>query len=114
MEYPVNEYGVPQYPKGHAGRLLVVMAAIDRLRPATATSVAELTGLSKGNIDAYVAALNAELGTVIIKIGPEYIIESWGDVLKKGGVKKALTVLFNRTKMTSTKHKPDSLRAARQ
>lgn len=101
MELSVNEHGVPQYPKGHAGRLLVVLAAIDKLKPATATTVAELTGLSKGNIDTYVAALNDEFGTLIVKNGPEYVIESWGDVLKKSGVKKALTVLFNRTIMTS-------------
>jgi len=102
LNLPVNEHGVPQYPKGHTGRLLAVLAAIDKLQPATASTVAELTGLSKGNIDTYVAALNAELGTLIVKNGPEYTIESWGDVLKKSGVKKALTVLFNRTTMVST------------
>ncbi|WP_202802449.1 hypothetical protein [Pseudomonas asplenii] len=46
-EYEVNEHGVPQYPKGHAGRLFVTLAAIDCLERATATSVAALTGLSK-------------------------------------------------------------------
>jgi len=101
LEFPVNKHGVPQYPKGHVGRLLVVLAAIDKLRPATATTVAELTGLSKGNIDSYVASLNAELGVSIVKNGPEYVIESWGDLLKKAGVKKALTVLFNRTNVVS-------------
>ncbi|MGQ7960803.1 hypothetical protein ACUTAF_24280, partial [Pseudomonas sp. SP16.1] len=85
----------------HVGRLLVVLAAIDKLRPATATTVAELTGLSKGNIDSYVASLNAELGVSITKSGPEYVIQSWGDLLKKAGVKKALTVLINRTNMVS-------------
>lgn len=101
MEFPVNKHGVPQYPKGHAGRLLVVLAAIDKLIPATATTVAELTGLSKGNIDTYVAALNAEFGTDIRKTGAEYRIHAWGDVLKKSGVRKALTVLFNRTSIVS-------------
>ncbi len=100
MDFSTNKHGVPQYPKGHAGRLLVVLAAIDKLQPATATSVAELTGLSKGNIDTYVAALNAEFGTLICKQGPEYHIQSWGEILKKSGVRKALTVLFNRTTMT--------------
>ena len=104
MEYSVNEHGVPQYPKGHTGRLLVTLAAIDKLRPATATTVAELTGLSKGNIDTYITALNAELGTRIVKYGPEYVIESWGDVLKKAGVKKALTVLFIRTSIDASKN----------
>jgi hypothetical protein len=90
-DFPVNEHGVPLYPKGHTGRLLVTMAAIDALNAPTAASVAALTGLSKGNIDNYVAALNDELGAVIVKEGPAYRIESWGDVLKKTGVRKALT-----------------------
>lgn len=90
-EFPVNDHGVPLYPKGHAGRLLVTLAAIDAMDTPTAASVAALTGLSKGNIDKYVAALNNELGTLIVKDGPVYRIESWGDVLKKIGVIKALT-----------------------
>lgn len=90
-DFPVNEHGVPLYPKGHTGRLLVTMAAIDALNTPTAASVAALTGLSKGNIDNYVAALTDELGAVIVKEGPVYRIESWGDVLKRAGVRKALT-----------------------
>jgi hypothetical protein len=89
-EFPVNEHGVPLYPKGHVGRLLVTMAAIDTLVSPTAASVAALTGLSKGNIDTYVAALNREFGTCIAKDGPVYIIQSWGEILKKTGVKKLL------------------------
>ncbi|MFJ3109920.1 hypothetical protein [Pseudomonas putida] len=97
--FDVNENGVPQYPKGHAGRLLVTLAAIDRLERPTASSVAALTGLSKGKIDDYVHALNAEFGTVIIKDGPEYRVESWGEILKRTGVKKALTVPLNGTRI---------------
>lgn len=93
----VNENGVPQYPKGHAGRLLVTLASIDRLERATASSVAALTGLSKSKIDDYVQALNAEFGTVIMKDGPVFRIDSWGEILKQSGVKKALTVPFNGT-----------------
>lgn len=97
--YELNEHGVPQYPKGHAGRLFVTLAAIDRLERATATSVAALTGLSKGKIDDYVRVLNSEFGTNIVKEGPEYRVESWGEVLKRAGVKKALIVPFNGTTM---------------
>lgn len=89
-DYPINEHGVPLYPKGHAGRLFVTMAAIDALDKPTAASVAALTGLSKGNIDTYVAALNNEMGVHIVKEGPTYRIESWGLILKKTGVKKVL------------------------
>lgn len=90
-DLPINEHGVPQYPKGHVGRLLVTMAAIDALDTPTAASVAALTGLSKGNVDTYVAALNREFGVHIEKDGPAYSIRSWGDILKKTGVKKVLT-----------------------
>lgn len=90
-DLPINEHGVPLYPKGHAGRLFVTMAAIDALDNPTAASVAALTGLSKGNIDTYVAALNNEMGVQIVKEGPTYRIESWGSILKKTGVKKVLT-----------------------
>lgn len=97
--FDVNENGVPQYPKGHAGRLLVTLAAIDRLERPTASSVAVLTGLSKGKIDVYVQALNTEFGTMITKEGPEYRVESWGEILKRNGVKKALTVPLNGTRI---------------
>ncbi|EPG8943885.1 hypothetical protein L4Z64_001292 [Pseudomonas aeruginosa] len=90
-DLPVNSHGVPQYPKGHAGRLLVTLAAIDQLDHPTSQTVADLTGLSKGNIDRYVATLNAEFGTQIVKNGPVFHIESWGEVLKKTGVKKTLS-----------------------
>lgn len=90
-EFPVNDHGVPLYPKGHAGRLFVTMAAIDVLDNPTAASVAALTGLSKGNIATYVAALNNEMGVLIVKEGPAYCIESWGPILKKSGVRKVLT-----------------------
>lgn len=99
VDYELNENGVPQYPKGHTGRLLVTLAAIDRLERPTATSVAVLTGLSKGKIDDYVRALEAELGVTINKEGPEYRLVDWGEILKKTGVKKCLTVPLNGTKV---------------
>lgn len=91
-----NENGVPQYPKGHTGRLLVTMAAIDRLgSEATVWTVANLTGLSKTKIDFYVAALNYQFGTNIVKDDRVFTIESWGGVLKRTGVKRALTKLVS-------------------
>lgn len=90
---PVNANGVPQYPKGHSGRLLAVMAAIDLLERPTAYTIAGLTGLSKGNIDRYVSALNAELGTQVQKDATgQYLIESWGKILNPEGVKSVLTI----------------------
>jgi hypothetical protein len=89
-ELPVKEKSVPRYPKGHAGRLFMTMAAIDTLENPTAYSVAELTGLSKGNIDTYVARLNNEMDVLIVKVGSTYQIQSWGSILRRSGVMKCL------------------------
>lgn len=88
----INEHGVPMYPRGHAGRMLVCLAAIDKLARPTATSVADLTGLSKGKVDEYVAALAAEFAVKIRKDGPVYSLESWGPYLKATAVRTCLTV----------------------
>jgi len=95
-----NAHGVPQYPKGHAGRLLVALAAVATLERPTSSAVAELTGLSKGNIDKMVLAdSRSQFGVIVEKEGPIYRISDWGNVLKPDEVIKCLTVLLNRTKM---------------
>ncbi|WP_052719956.1 hypothetical protein [Pseudomonas ogarae] len=98
-EVSLNQYGVPLYPKGHVGRLLVTLAAIESIRaanrPATPTSVGNITGLQKGNIDSYVTTLNSQFGTWVVKNGGVYEIWSWGEVLKKTGVRKYLTPQWN-------------------
>lgn len=98
-DYPVNQHGVPQYPKGHVGRLLVTLAAIEAIgaanRPATPTAVEALTGLQKGNMDTYITSLNSQFGTWVVKCPGVYEIWSWGDVLKKSGVRKYLTSQWN-------------------
>lgn len=108
--FDVNENGVPQYPKGHAGRLLVTLAAIARLERPTTSSVAALTGLSKGKIHDYVTVLNDEFGTVIVKEGPVYRVVSWGEILKREGVEKALTVPFNGTTISTSSSKGTELK----
>jgi hypothetical protein len=85
-----NDYGVPQYPKGDARRLFVLLAAIDYLERPTLTTLAAYTGHNKGTIDADVVKLNEQFGVVIEREGPVFVLRSWGDVLKKGGVKKHL------------------------
>ena len=94
-----NENGVPQYPKGHTGRLLVTLAAIDHLKRPTVFNVAELTGLSKGKVDDYVKALCNELGVTITKKDSVFTIEDWGIILKRAGVKSTLKVPLNGTTM---------------
>lgn len=92
-EIYVNANGVPQYPRGHAGRLFVALAAVATLERPTAASVANLTGLTKGSVDRLVMVdLSYQLGVDVAKNGPVYHIESWGSVVKAEGIKKCLTV----------------------
>lgn len=92
-----NEHGVPQYPKGHAGRLFVVLAAIATLERPTAQSVANLTGQPKGRIDDFVGRLRSEYGVKIEKDEAVYRIVFWGSILKADGIKKCLKVPINGT-----------------
>lgn len=87
---PVNDYGVPQYPKGDARRLFVVLAAIDHLERPTLTTIAAYTSHNKGTIDADVQKLREQYGVEIEREGAVFGIRAWGDVLKKAGVKKHL------------------------
>ena len=89
-QFEANDYGVLQYPKGDARRLFVVLAAIDCLERPTITSIAAYTGHNKGTIDADVEKLRDQYGVDIQRDGPVFVLRSWGDVLKKAGVKKFL------------------------
>lgn len=90
MTLEKNEHGVLQYPKNDARRLFVLLAAIDELDRATINTLEDFTGINKGVIATHIANLNAFYGVVITKEGPEYKIESWGEILNKKGVKKCL------------------------
>jgi hypothetical protein len=89
-QFELNESGVPQYPKGDARRLFVVLAAIDYLERPTITSIAAYTGHNKGTIEADGAKLRDQYGVKIDREGPVFVLRSWGDVLKKAGVRKHL------------------------
>jgi predicted DNA-binding transcriptional regulator YafY len=86
----VNHFGVTQYPDNDARRLFVLLSAIDLLERPTASAIADLTGLDRETIDDDIAKLREQYGVMLIKVGDVYRIESWGEVLKKSGVKKFL------------------------
>lgn len=90
MTYPKNHFGVPQYPEQDARRLFVLLSAIDLLERPTVSAIADLTSLDRERIDDDVARLREQYGVVLHKVGDIYHIESWGDVLKKNGVKQFL------------------------
>lgn len=97
LSFPKNEHGVPQYPKGHTGRLWVVLAAIEKLERPTVVNIANLTGLSKGNVDKYVHDIQEGLGVTITKDNAIFSIQSWGVLINPKEVAQCLTVPINRT-----------------
>lgn len=90
MEFARNQFGVPQYPENDVRRLFVLLSAIDLLERATLSAIADLTGHDKDSIDADMLKLREQFGVVLHKSGEIYRIESWGEVLKKKGVKRFL------------------------
>lgn len=85
-----NQFGVPQYAENDARRLFVLLSAIDLLERPTASAIADLTSIDRDAIDADILRLREQYGVDLHKIGDVYHIESWGEVLKKSGVKKFL------------------------
>lgn len=95
-----NEHGVPQYSRGHAGRMLVALAAVIRLRRPTATSVANLTGLGKGNVDRLLLVdSRTQFGVNVVKNASVYRVGDWGPVLRPLGVEECLTLPVDRAGM---------------
>jgi hypothetical protein len=90
MAFSKNQFGVPQYPDADARKLFVLLSAIDLLERPTASAIADLTGHDKEAIEIEVQKLREQYGVVLPKVGEVYRIESWGEVLKKNGVKKYL------------------------
>lgn len=90
MNYPKNQFGVPQYPEHDARKLFVLLSAIDLLERPTVSAIADLTSYDRERVDADVMRLREEFGVVLHKVGEIYHIESWGDVLNKSGVTRYL------------------------
>lgn len=90
MNYEKNRFGVQQYPDNDARRLFVLLSAIDLLERPTASAITDLTGLDKDEIENNAAKLREQYGVQLQRVGEVYRIDSWGEVLKKNGVKKFL------------------------
>ncbi len=90
MTFHKNQFGVPQYPHGDARRLFILASAIDLLERPTPTAIDDLTGIDKTTIDDEVNKLREQYGMVIHKFGEIYRIESWGKILNKESVAKAM------------------------
>ena len=90
MNYPKNQFGVPQYPDNDARRLMVLLAAIDLLERPTLSAIADMTSLDREAVDTGVMRLREEFGVDLHKVGDIYHIESWGELLKEAGVRNCL------------------------
>lgn len=90
MTFSKNQFGIPQYPHGDARRLFVLASAIDLLERPTATAIDDLTGIDKTTVEDEVNKLRDQYGMVIHKFGEIYRIESWGDILSRDSVAKAV------------------------
>lgn len=90
MPFPKNQFGIPQYPPHDARRLFVLLCAIDLLERPTVAAIADLTGHDRETIDDEAKRLREEFGVGLARVGEVYHIESWGEVLKKNGVKRVL------------------------
>lgn len=90
MTFHKNQFGVPQYPHDDARRLFVLASAIDLLEHPTATAIDDLTGIDKSTIDSEIDKLREQYGMVIHKFGETYRIASWGTILNKENVAKAM------------------------
>lgn len=85
----------PHYPKGDLRRMLVVLAAIDSVSPATLVRIAERTGLDKKTVINLIEQARSQAGVVITKNGPEYQIDDWGPVINEEGALMCLTGALN-------------------
>lgn len=90
MNYPKNQFGVPQYPEHDARRLFILLSAIDLLERPTTSAIADLTSHPRETLDDDITKLREEFGVVLHRVGDIYRIESWGDVLRREGVKRYL------------------------
>lgn len=90
MTFQKNQFGIPQYPHDDARRLFVLASAIDLLERPTATAIDDLTGIDKTTIDEQIDKLREQYGMVIHKFGEVYRIESWGQVLNRESIAKAM------------------------
>lgn len=90
MPFKRNQFGVPQYPHDDARRLFILASAIDLLERPTPSAIDDLTGIDKTTIDSEIDKLREQYGMVIHKFGEIYRIESWGKILNKESVAKAM------------------------
>ncbi|CAJ0808553.1 hypothetical protein R77560_04739 [Ralstonia thomasii] len=90
-----NAQGFFQYPTRDIRRMLVVLAALDQIGPASAVAIENATGHHRFTVAADIERLKRELGVAITetegmsaKRRPVtiYRLEDWGQVLNRFGV----------------------------
>lgn len=70
--------------------MLMVLAAIAELKPATLVRIAARTAIPKRTVTDLVRKARVQAGVNISKRGPAYRILDWGSVLQRKGAMQAL------------------------
>lgn len=89
----------PAYPKGDLRRMLVVLAAIDSVSPASLVRIAERTGIDKKTVTNLIEQARTQAGVSITKNGPVYQIDDWGPIIKEEGALMCLQGALNAPKL---------------
>lgn len=84
-----------QYPKGDLRRMLAVLAAIDTPQGSSLVRIAADTGLDKKTVTSMIDQARTQADVSIEKVGAIYRVTDWGRVIKKSGVKLALSGALN-------------------
>ncbi|WP_455233206.1 hypothetical protein [Geopseudomonas aromaticivorans] len=79
-----------QFPRGDVRRLLRLALAMAELERPTLNALAATTGHHKQTILDDVSRLREQLGIIVGKEGPVFVLEDWGPVVKKSGIRKLL------------------------
>jgi hypothetical protein len=89
---PGKSQGQASYARGDTRNLLRVALALSKLEHPTLNNLARETGHVKSGILRDIERLQAYLGIVIEKRGPEYLLHSWGPVVKSAeGIEQFLS-----------------------
>lgn len=90
MSQPKNQFGIPQFARGDARRLFVLLTAIELLERPTIHAISDMTGCDTDEIEDAIGQLREQFGVEVARVGEVYHLEGWGEVLNKEGVRGVL------------------------
>ncbi|WP_454727768.1 MULTISPECIES: hypothetical protein [Cupriavidus] len=85
------------YRRGDLRRMLAVLAAIDRPHGARLVDITQATGLDKKSVTLLLAQAAEEAGVAIRRDAMRFHVADWGPVIRRTGVRLALTAQLGGT-----------------